>query len=83
MNTRIRSIATLVLILAFAALFACLCTGCTYASGKGFTYVNLGFEKSLAKAEVKPDGSVSIEGVKNATPQIIEAAVGAAVKAAK
>ena len=61
--------------------------GCTYVKKGDLTYCNLGFEKSVSKVKVNADGSAELEGVKNTTPQIVEAAVsagvGAAVRAAK
>lgn len=51
-------------------VFAILTAGCTYASmrradGTTLSYVNVGFEKKLARFGAGADGSVSIEGVDN------------------
>ena len=75
---------TLIALIVAALLIAM--SGCTAVKYDGFSYTNVGFEKQVGKVSFakNPDGTVtgSVEGVKNTTPQIVEAAVGAAVRGA-
>jgi hypothetical protein len=80
-----RSCLLAVAFLLLVALYAL--AGCTVVKKDGMFYGNVGFEKQISKVSIEknPDGTerTVVEGVKNTTPQIVEAAVGAAVKAAK
>lgn len=67
-------------------ILAGLC-GCTAIKFGELSYTNVGFQKDVGKVSItkNPDGSITgtVEGVKNTTPQIVEAAVDAAIRAAK
>ena len=81
--TGLRFVAWLMLVMLVAAFAA----GCTAVKYGEFSYTNVGFEKQVGKLSFQkhPDGSVTgtVEGVTNGTPQIVEAAVGAALRNAK
>lgn len=83
---QIKGAAYAAIFLSLLAAFAIVACGCTVVKKDGLFYGNVGFEKQISKVSIEKTAEgekTTVEGVKNNTPQVVEAAVGAAVRAAK